>query len=195
MSSLKDQLFQQYAHNGLGRLLAEYRKQGLPKKGDRFNLRGITYEIGPPKVSTGTIEFEISSKIPQADLRPEVSLNAYFDEVKERVLRSNDLPVSIDMSNILQGKVGQREEERGYVRLKYRYLEKDLYNDKEISKELKKIQEGHSQISIPSIPEVNTLAAKLVLLFIQERVYKRAKAGMQILIEANEAIRQELCRK
>ena len=194
MSSLKDQLFQQYAYNGLGRLLAEYRKQGLPKKGDRFNLRGITYEIGPPKVSTGTIEFEISSKIPQADLRQEVSLNAYFDEVKEQVLRSNDLPVSIDMSNILQGKVGQREEERGYVRLQYQYLEKDLYNDKEISEELKKIQEGHSQIVIPSIPEVNTLAAKLVLLLIQERVYKRAKAGMQVLIEANEDIRQELCR-
>ena len=56
MGSLKDQLFQQYAAAGLNRLLAAYRKQYLPKKGDRFNYNGITYEIGPPKVSNGTIE-------------------------------------------------------------------------------------------------------------------------------------------
>ena len=98
------------------------------------------------------------------------------------------------MSSILQEKEGQKEEERGYVRLQYSYSEKDLYSDQEVSDLLKEIQEGHSQVDIPAIPEVNTLAAKVVLLLIQERTYDRAKINMRVLIAANQAIRQNFCK-
>ena len=194
MKSLKDELFKQYAINGLNRLSAEYRKQYQPKKGERFNYKGITYEIGRPNVSGGMVEFEISSKIPQADLLPEVSLNDYFDAVKEQVLKSKSVPVSIDISNIVQEKDDKKEEERGYVRLQYSHPEKDLYNDQEISEEMENIQEGCSQIELPDIPEVNTQAAKLVLLLIEERTYDLARTSMQALIDANEVVRQKSCK-
>lgn len=195
MGSLKDQLFQQYATSGLNRLLAGYRQQYLPKKGDRFNHNGITYEIGPPKVSNGTIEVEISSKIPQADLLPAISLNAYFDAVKERMLKKTPkMPDSIDMANIVRdNKKEEGSGERGYVRLKYSYREEELYTDQDVHQEIQRIQEGQGRYQIPPIPEVNTLAARLVLVFIQDRIYQEAKASMETLIESNEVVRQELC--
>ncbi|MBI2876666.1 MAG: hypothetical protein HYY20_07275 [Candidatus Tectomicrobia bacterium] len=194
MGSLKDQLFQQYAAAGLNRLLAAYRKQYLPKKGDRFNHNGITYEIGPPKVSNGTIEFEVSSKIPQGELLPGVSLNDYFDAVRDRIGRETPkAPDSIDMANIVRDKREDRNGERGYVRLKYSYREDELYTEQDLQEELRRIQEGQGRYQLPPIPEVTTLAGRLVLVFIQDHIYQGARDSMEVLIEANEAVRQALC--
>ena len=43
MTNFKEQFFLQYASLGLAELIARYRTQYEPKKGDRFNVEGITY--------------------------------------------------------------------------------------------------------------------------------------------------------
>ena len=70
MSSLQSQLFMETASVTLNRLTKDLQKKFEPKKGDRFNVEGITYEIGPPKFvdADKAIRFEISSKIPGEEL-------------------------------------------------------------------------------------------------------------------------------
>lgn len=194
MSGLKEQLFQQYAAIGLSKLLNEYRGLYAAKKGDRFYYQGITYEIGLPNIMKG-IEFEISSKIPQSDLKPGVTLEAYFDQVKQFILKAKNPPVSIDMHSIIRDTAGEEDRERGYVKLKYFYAEKELYSDAEIAEELRKIAQRRSKTELPAIPEATTLAGKLVLLLIQERIYAKAKENISLLIRANEGVKKKLCKK
>lgn len=194
MTDLKEQLFQQYAAIGLSKLLNEYRGLYTAKKGERFFSQGITYEIGLPKVTEG-IEFEISSKIPQGDLQSGVTLEAYFTKVKQVILKVKTRPTSIDMHSIIRDTAEEKDRERGYVRLKYSYTEKELYSDAEIAKELRNISQGKSKIEPSLFPEVTTLAGKLVLLFIQERIYAKAKENMDLLIRANEEVRKKLSKK
>ena len=59
MANFKQQFFLQFASLGLTELIADYRNRYEPKKGDRFNVEGITYEIGPAKITPGR---ESSSK-------------------------------------------------------------------------------------------------------------------------------------
>ena len=68
MANFKQQFFLQFASLGLTELIADYRNRYEPKKGDRFNVEGITYEIGPAKITREGVEFEVSSKIPQDEL-------------------------------------------------------------------------------------------------------------------------------
>jgi len=192
MKRLKDQLFQQYATLGLNRLLAEYRKIYTAKKGDRFNYRGITYEIGLPTIREG-IEFEISSKIPQADLLPGVSMEDYFNQVKEIILNSNNVPAAIDMHSIIRD-TNEKDRERGYVKLKYFYPEDQLYTDQEVTERLRQITREGSQDKLPPVPEVTTLPGKLVLLIIQEKIYNKGKENMELLIQANEEVKKKLCK-
>ena len=194
MSGLKEQLFQQYAVIGLNKLLTENRILYTAKKGDRFYYQGITYEIGLPNVKNG-IEFEISSKIPQADLLPGVTLDAYFGKVKQFIRKTKNTPASIDMYSIIRDTAEEEDRERGYVKLKYFYTEKDLYNDAEIVKELRNIAQGKSKTQLSPIPEATTLAGKLVLHLIQERIYARAKENMALLLKANEEVKKKLCKK
>ena len=51
MTNFKQQFFVQFASLGLAELIADYRARYEPKKGDRFNVEGITYEIGPAFMS------------------------------------------------------------------------------------------------------------------------------------------------
>ena len=63
------------------------------------------------------------------------------------------------------------------------------------AKELSKIAQGKTKTEMLIIPEATTLAGKLVLQFIQERIYTRAKENMNLLIQANEEVKKKLCRK
>jgi hypothetical protein len=192
MKGLKAQLFQQYAATGLSRLLAEYRKVYTAKKGDRFNYNGITYEIGLPYIKDG-IEYEISSKIPQADLLPGITLEDYFNQVKEIVIKAKNAPTAIDMHSILRS-ADEKDQERGYVKLKYFYPEEQLYSDQEVAEELKSITQKQSATQLPAVPEVTTMAGKIVLILIQEKVYNNGKKNMELLIQANEEVKKKLCK-
>ena len=89
MANFKQQFFLQFASLGLAELIADYRTRYEPKKGDRFNVEGITYEIGPASMSHAGIEFEVSSKIPQDELPSKADMVKYFEAVKDLSL---DIP-------------------------------------------------------------------------------------------------------
>jgi len=60
---------------------------------------------------------------------------------------------------------------------------------------LRNIAQGKSKTQLSPIPEATTLAGKLVLHLIQERIYARAKENMALLLKANEEVKKKLCKK
>lgn len=192
MPSLKENLFIQFAQEGLSELTEEFRSKYQSKKGDRFNVHGITYEIGTPTISNGPIEFEISSKIPQDELTKAMPLTKYFEAVKSEVKKAPKKPRSIDMENIVRETREEERKERDYVKLTYSYSEKDLYSDRELSKEVEEVGKNPGSRKLPVIPSVPTLAGRLVLLKVRERVRELARQNVETLIQANEEVRRRL---
>ncbi|RMF85797.1 MAG: hypothetical protein D6736_16555 [Nitrospinota bacterium] len=192
MKTLRDQLFHQYISLALRELLEELRQRYEPKKGDRFFYQGITYEIGPAQFHEEGIEFEISSKIPQEEFIEKDDLLTYFDRVKALLLQNKHPElVAIERENIIREIKRDETKERDYVKLRYRYRGEELFSDEEVQKKLALLQKDPSAFVVPPIPEVNTLAGRLVLLTIKENMYTRAKQHMLELMEANETVRQE----
>lgn len=189
MATLRDQVFKEYAQMGINETIATFRSKFQVKKGDRFNYQGITYEIGPPSVGQGEIEFEISSKIPQDELSGSMTLDAYFKEVKKLIGRRGKKPFAIDKENIVR-EVGDDEvKERDYVKLKYRYEDSELYETKAIVEQSAAMDEKELS-SLPNIPGVQTVAGRLVLLAIRDGLRAASHETMEHLIEANEQVRQ-----
>jgi hypothetical protein len=192
MANFKQQFFQQFASLGLTELIADYRNRFEPKKGDRFNVEGITYEIGPAKVSQRGIEFEVSSKIPQDELPRKADMVQYFETVKTLMQRSGWTPLSIDMENIIREISEEETKERDYVKLRYCLAEATLYNDAMVNAELNRLQEQAGAMKPPDIPGVNTVAGRVVLDLLKQNVQRQAKAIMDDLIKANEETRQQV---
>ncbi|MDQ3831946.1 MAG: hypothetical protein M3361_22175 [Candidatus Tectomicrobia bacterium] len=192
MANFKQQFFLQFASIGLTELIADYRNRYEPKKGDRFNVEGITYEIGPAKVTQDGIEFEVSSKIPQDELPSKADMVRYFEAVRALMQRSGRVPLSIDMENIVREISEEETKERDYVKLRYCLAEHTLYNDSLVNDELKRLQEQPEAMHLPDIPGVNTVAGRVVLHLLKHNVQRQAKAIMDELIEANEETRQHM---
>ncbi|MDA1000531.1 MAG: hypothetical protein O2807_08465, partial [bacterium] len=138
MASLQEQLYIEVASRTLGRLTKDLQKKHEPKKGDRFNVKGITYEIGPPKFFGQGIQFEVSSKIPGDELPPDYSESKYFEEIQKQCNKCSKNPESVDMENIVRETRDQERKERDYVKLTYQYGTVELYDDKEIMREVEK---------------------------------------------------------
>lgn len=192
MTNFKQQFFLQFASLGLAELIADYRTRYEPKKGDRFNVEGITYEIGPAKITAAGIEFEISSKIPQEELASKADMQQYFEAVKGQMLQSETVPLSIDMENIVREINEEETKERDYVKLRYCFAEHVLYNDDSVKAELARYQEDPAKSTLPSIPGVNTLAGRVVLSLLKQNIQRQAQAVMDRLIQANEQTRQQM---
>ncbi|HSF29662.1 MAG TPA: hypothetical protein VLK82_04210 [Candidatus Tectomicrobia bacterium] len=192
MANFKQQFFQQFASLGLTELIADYRHRYEPKKGDRFNVEGITYEIGPAKITAQGIEFEVSSKIPQDELPSKTDMVKYFETVRTLMQRSGWVPLSIDMENIVREISEEETKERDYVKLRYCLAEHTLYNDTMVDAELKRLQGQSEGAKLPDIPGVNTLAGRVVLDLLKHNVQRQAKAIMDDLIKANEETRQRV---
>jgi len=99
--NLKEIYFKQYADIGLNSQLSVFQKKYKPKKGRRFNDKNITYEIGQTKIAENSIEFEISSKIPQDELKSIEGMKKYFESVKKDLLKTPHKPVSVKRENII----------------------------------------------------------------------------------------------
>lgn len=194
MTTLRLQLYQEFAQEGLNETQAEFRRKFQVKKGDRFNYKGITYEIGPAFVGNKGIEFEISSKIPQDELTKSMTLDAYFKEVKEAMERQPKKPFAIDRENIVREIGGDEVKERDYVKLKYLYEEPELYEAKALAKQATEMG-AKALTSLPEIPGVQTVTGRLVLLAIRDRLRAASKENMEYLIEANEQVRQKIKKK
>jgi hypothetical protein len=192
MANFKQQFFQQFASLGLTELIADYRNRYEPKKGDRFNVEGITYEIGPAKITQDGIEFEVSSKIPQDELPGKADMVKYFEAVKTCMQRSGWVPLSIDMENIIREISEEETKERDYVKLRYCLAEHTLYDDAMVNAELKRLQEQPGAVKLPDIPGVNTVAGRVVLNLLKQNVQHQAQAIMDDLIKANEETRQQV---
>jgi hypothetical protein len=192
MANFKQQFFLQFASLGLTELITDYRNRYEPKKGDRFNVEGITYEIGPAKITQEGIEFEVSSKLPQDELPSKADMMKYFEAVKILMQRSGRIPLSIDMENIIREISEEETKERDYVKLRYCLAEATLYNDAMVNAELNRLQEQAGAMKPPDIPGVNTVAGRVVLDLLKQNVQRQAKAIMDDLIKANEETRQQV---
>jgi hypothetical protein len=190
MSSFREQLFLQFACQGIDGSLNTFKSKYQPKKENRFNFDEITYETSPAKLSEGNLEFEISSKIPQDELLDRNGFESYFSAIKDAIGRDGKQPIATDMENIVHEVGGEELKERDYVRLRYRYSFDEVCSNDVIATELAKYQRDPSLRKLPEIANVNTLAGKLVLLLIEDFFQNEATTRMDRLIEANQQVRQ-----
>ncbi len=175
----------------LDKLTSEMQAKYQPKKGNRFNLSKITYEIGSPKIYNKGIEFEVSSKIPQDELQGQKKMEKYFNKIKSFIMKGKKKPDSIDMENIVWDVDKDTEKKRDYVKLSYRYKFDELYDEKKIMKESEALKNSPSSKDIPDIPGVVTISGKLVLLSIRDSIYENVKAIIQDFINVNSKVRKE----
>ena len=189
MASLKGILFNQYAGEGLSQLIEELQSKYKPKKGRRFNQSDITYEISRPVLHDNSLEFEISSKIPQDELTSEKEMQTYFQAIKKIITTQKKKPVSIERENIVWDSKKETEKEREYVKLHYSYPLEDLYDDKEILKRCKDLEEGSAKEALPDIPGGFTTPGKIALLMVREKIQEFCRNHITILIEANKKVR------
>ena len=192
MATLKQILFSQFAGDGLTQLIGETQKMYTPKKGRRFNHENITYEISRPGVVEGNIEFEISSKIPQDELKDDKNMNSYFNKIKKVLSKTKNKPVSIEMENIVWDSKKDTEKERDYVKLLYSYPLSDLYNNKEVMARFEKMTTNEGSESLPSSLGALTPQGEIVLQMVKETIQNFARENIEQLINANNQVRADL---
>jgi len=195
MANFRQQLFHEYASKGITASIEAFQTKYQPKKESRFNVDGITYEIGPARLSADGIEFEISSKIPQDELASRDDFDSYFAAIKDVLKSDTKQPVEIDMDNIVHEIGGEEIKERDYVRLRYHYALDLMYSNEAVATEIARLKQNPAARQVPEIPNVNTLAGRVVLLCVEDFMGAEATARMERLIAANQEVRQALCAK
>ena len=192
MGSLQEHLFVQAASRSLNHLAKELQKKFEPKKGDRFSVEGITYEIGPPKYIDDSIRFEISSKIPGEEFPEGYTQSKYFEQIEKVCSTAEKKPVSSDMENIVRETRDQERKERDYVKLTYLYPQNELYDEGDIIREVEEYSRDPDKVPPPRVPGANTLAARLILNRVEKALFEAAEKNVQDLINANGTVRTDL---
>jgi len=171
MPSLKGILFNQFAGEGLSNLIEEMQKKYNPKKGRRFNHADITYEISRPALKENNLEFEISSKIPQDEVKDNKAMDTFFSSIEKILNKEDKKPVSIERENIVWDSKKDTEKERDYVKCLFSYPLEDLYSDDEVIKRFEKI-EGKSWKVEGSMIELSKQVGDLAkLVMVYEKYY------------------------
>ena len=189
MPTLKGLLFSQYAAEGLSALVEEMQSSYTAKKGRRFNNDNITYEISRPALKGNAIEFEISSKIPEDELKTPKEMQSYFDQMKKNLAKSKNKPESIERENIVWDSKKETEKKRDYVKLQYRFPLDDLFDDKLVVKRQEKVMSGEVDPSMPDSSSAFTKAGKVVLGVVRETMQQRGKDSLLELIEVNKKVK------
>jgi hypothetical protein len=192
MSSLKGLLFTQHATEGLNLLVTEMQKKYKPKKGRRFNDNNITYEISRPTLINNTIEFEISSKIPEDELEGTDSMKKYFEEIKKRVSKGKVKPTSIKMENIIWDSRKDTEKQREYVKLVYQYPLDKFFNNKEIINRHEEAMKNDSSEDLQNTSSTFTNQGKLVLKMVSESIQAMGREHIDRLVNANKEVQAAL---
>ena len=192
MPSLKGILFNQFAGEGLSDLIEEMQKKYNPKKGRRFNHANITYEISRPALKENNLEFEISSKIPQDEVKDKKSMDAFFSSIEKILNKKDKKPISIERENIIWDSKKDTEKKRDYVKCLYSYSLDDLYSDKEVIKRFEKAKSDATVGDMPDIPGVFTPQGKVALMIVRERIHELGAQHVQTLIDANKHVRDRL---
>lgn len=190
MPSLKGMLFSRFANEGLSDLVEEMQKKHMPKKGRRFNHNDITYEIGKPEFKNEALEFEISCKIPQDEIKNAKAVRAYIAEVKKILNKEKNKPISIELENIVWDSKTALEKERDYLKFLYQYPLDALYDNKDLLKRHEAIVSGANKEKIPQVPGVFTLQGKIVLMMVRESIHQVGRKHVESLINAIAKVRQ-----
>jgi len=188
MSSLKGLLFSQFASDGLNGLIEEMQSKYEPKKGRRFHHNNITYEISRPTLKDNHVEFEISSKIPEDELKDATKMKTYFEGIEKILSKGENQPELIQMENIVWDSKMETEKERDYVKLVYKYPLDDLFDTQEIMKKY----EGGNAGSAAKSHSAFTPQGNMVLHMVQEKIHLRGRENLAQLIDANDKVRSKL---
>ncbi len=192
MPTLKGLLFNHYAGEGLTALVEEMQSQYTTKKGRRFNHENITYEISRSALKDNAIEFEISSKIPEDELKNTKEMQSYFQQIKNKLGKSKIKPQSVEMENIVWDSRKETEKTRDYVKLQYRFPLDHLFDDELVAKRHEKIMSGQADPSIPDSPSTYTKAGRVVLGVVKETMHQNGKESLKELMDVNKKVKASL---
>ena len=190
MATLKGILFSKYVDKGLNSLLEELQKKYGEKKGRRFNYNNITYEVSRSSLVDENIQFEISSKIPQDELKDRKDMKGYFNEIKKLATKFNKKPITVEMENIIIDTKKNTEKKRDYVKLLYSYPLDELYSEKEILKKTKGMKHQAQGETLPSEASgALTQQGNLALQLVKESIQSLARQNIEALLDANNKIK------
>jgi hypothetical protein len=192
MPTLKGLLFNQYATEGLSALVEEMQSKYSTKKGRRFNHDNVTYEISRPALKDNAIEFEISSKIPEDEIKNPKDMQSYFQQIKKVLEKGKHKPISIEMENIVWDSRKETEKKRDYVKLQYQCPLDDLFDNNAVEKQHEKVVSGKGDSSIPDSPSAFTKAGSIVLANVRESMHQFGKDSVLKLMDANKQIKASL---
>ena len=192
MPTLKGLLFNEFAAEGLSALVEEMQSSYIAKKGRRFNHNNITYEISRPALKGNTIEFEISSKIPEDEIKTPKAMESYFDQMKKTLGKGKNKPTSIERENIVWDFKKETEKKRDYVKLLYSYPLDDLFDNKVVAKRHEKVLSGQADPSTPDSSSAFTMAGRVVLGVVRETIQQRGKDSLTELMEVNKKVKASL---
>jgi hypothetical protein len=192
MPTLKGLLFNQFAAEGLSALVEEMQSSYTTKKGRRFNHNNITYEISRPALKGNTIEFEISSKIPEDEIKTPKAMESYFDQMKKTISKGKNKPKSIERENIVWDFKKETEKKRDYVKLLYSYPLDDLFDNKVVAKRHEKVVSGQADPITPDSSSAFTTAGRVVLGVVRETIQQLGKDSLTELMEVNKKVKASL---
>ncbi|MBT7521526.1 MAG: hypothetical protein HN646_04570 [Nitrospina sp.] len=190
MATLKGILFSKYVDKGLNSLLEEFQKKYGEKKGRRFNYNNITYEVSRSSLIDENIQFEISSKIPQDELKDRKDMKGYFTAIKKLATKFNKKPIAVEMENIIIDTKKNTEKKRDYVKLLYSYPLDELYSENEILKKTKGMKHQAQGEILPSEASgALTQQGNLALQLVKESIQSLARQNIEALLDANNKIK------
>ena len=190
MATLKGILFSKYVDKGLNSLLEELQKKYGEKKGRRFNYNNITYEVSRSSLVDENIQFEISSKIPQDELKDRKDMKGYFTAIKKLATKFNKKPIAVEMENIIIDTKKNTEKKRDYVKLLYSYPLDELYSEKEILKKTKGMKhQAQGEILSSEASGALTQQGNLALQLVKESIQSLARQNIEALLDANNKVK------
>ncbi|MZG52823.1 MAG: hypothetical protein F3744_02055 [Nitrospinae bacterium] len=189
MPTLKGLLFNQFAAEGLSSLVEEMQSKYTAKKGRRFNHNNVTYEVSRPALHEGKIEYEISSKIPEDEIKTPKEMQAYFERIKKVIAKGKFQPESMEMENIVWDSKKDTEKKRDYVKLLYKFPLDELFDDKEVEKKHEKIRDGHKDPDVPHSASAFTTAGNVVLANVRDTIKNIGRDNVNDLIDANKQVK------
>ncbi len=192
MSTLKGILFNQAASDAINGLIETLQTKYTKKKGRRFNNANITYEISRPHLKGNALEFEISSKIPEDEIKDEKAMKTFFQEIKKKVNSGKNKPISIEMENIVWDSKKDSEKERDYVKLLYSYPLDDLFDNKKVQEAYENMRSSPKEEDLPPATGAMTVAGGIVLKQVRETIHDIGMNNIDQLMEANKTIRAKL---
>ena len=192
MPTMKGLLFNQFATEGLNSLVEEMQSKYTTKKGRRFNHDNVTYEVSRPSLNDGAIEYEISSKIPEDEIKGTKEMQAYFQQIKKILSKGKSKPESIEMENIVWDSKKNTEKKRDYVKLLYKLPLDDLFDDKVVAKRHENILAGNKEADIPHSASAFTMAGNVVLADVRDTMHNIGRNNVDNLIDANKQVKTAL---